>query len=291
LLITFIGLQSAGIVVGNPATLVAPGSLKNNAPALLALCGLILMVALEYFEIMGGLLIGIVAVTGAGIAFGLVEVPAAVVAVPPSLAPIFCQLDFSGLGSVNFWAIVFTFFFVDFFDTLGTLVGVCGRGGLLDQKGHLPNAKGALLADAVGTTVGAVLGTSTVTSYVESASGIAQGGRTGLTSLVTGLLFLVALFFSPLVNLVPTYATAPALIMVGMYMIMSLRGLDFEDWTEFFPAVLAALMMPMAYGIAIGIEFGVVAYVSIKVLTGRAKEVSWVMIALTALFAFKEIFA
>ena len=192
------------------------------------------------------------------------------------------------LGNSNFWIIVFTFFFVDFFDTVGTLVGVCNRSGLCDADGKLPNAKGALLADAIGTVAGAVLGTSTVTSYVESASGIAQGGRTGLSALVTGLLFLVALFFTPLVGMVPAHATAPALILVGVYMMMGIRDLNFDDWTELVPAILAFIMMPLSYSISVGIEFGVVAFVLLKALSSKGKDVSVIMWALTVLFILKE---
>ncbi|MDR1649852.1 MAG: NCS2 family permease [Synergistaceae bacterium] len=291
LFIAFIGLQGAGIVVANPATLVGLGSIRNNLSISLALGGLVLMAALEHFRVKGSLLIGIVAVTGAGIALGRVSLPESIVAVPPSLAPIFMQFDFSGLGNPDFWIIVFTFFFVDFFDTVGTLVGVCNRSGLLDEQGRLPRAKEALMADAVGTVAGAMLGTSTVTSYVESASGIAQGGRTGLTAVVVGFLFLVSIFFTPLVGIVPSYATAPALIIVGIYMMMGLRDLNFGDWTELTPAMLAFFMMPLAYSIATGIEFGIVSYVVLKIVTGRTKEVNPVMIGLTILFIFKELCA
>ena len=186
---------------------------------------------------------------------------------------------------------MFTFFFVDFFDTVGTLVGVCNRSGLLDERGQLPRAKEALMADAVGTVAGAMLGTSTVTSYVESASGVAQGGRTGLTALVTGGLFLAAIFFSPVVGVVPSYATAPALILVGIYMMMGLRDLDFGDWTELTPALLAFLMMPLAYSIAIGIEFGIVSYVVLKIVTGKVKDVHWVLVGLAIVFILKELYA
>ena len=291
LFIAFIALQGAGIVIANPATLVGLGSVKSNFAISLALAGLILIGALEYFKVSGSLLIGIIAVTGAGVVFGKVPMPDTVVSMPPSLSPIFMQLDFSGLRNPNFWIVVFTFFFVDFFETVGTLVGVCNRSGLLDEQGRLPRAKEALMSDAVGTVAGSLLGTSTITSYVESASGIAQGGRTGLTAVVVGILFLVSIFFSPLVGIVPAYATAPALLMVGVYMMMGLRDLDFDDWTELLPAMLAFFMMPLAYSIAIGIEFGIVAYVLLKAVTGKAKDVNWVLIGLAILFVLKEIFA
>ena len=288
LFIAFIGLQGAGIVVRNDATLVSLGHFKGNLPALLALGGLLLMAVLEAYKVTGALLIGILAVTAAAVGLDLVALPGAFVSTPPSIAPIFGQFDFSMLNQPNFWVIMFTFFFVDFFDTVGTLVGVCNRSGLLDEDGNLPNARGALLADAIGTTAGAVLGTSTVTSYVESASGIAQGGRTGLSALVTGVLFLAALFFTPIVGMVPGYATAPALVIVGIYMMMSLRDLNFDDWTELVPSILGFVMMPLSYSIAVGIEFAIVSYVLIKWLSGKAKDVSWLMVALAAVFVLKE---
>lgn len=288
LFIAFIGLQGAGIVVKNDATLVSLAHLKGNLPALLALLGLLLMAVLQAYRVTGALLIGILAVTAAAVGLDLVPLPESFVSHPPSIAPIFAQFDFSMLNQPNFWVIVFTFFFVDFFDTVGTLVGVCNRSGLLDEKGNLPNARGALLADAIGTAAGALLGTSTVTSYVESASGIAQGGRTGLSALVTGALFLVALFFTPIVGIVPPYATAPALILVGVYMIMGIRDLNFDEWTELVPALLGFILMPLSYSIAIGIEFAIVSYVLIKLLSGKAKDVSWLMAVLAVIFILKE---
>ena len=293
LFIAFIGLQSAGIIVGNPATLVSLASFKGNMPACLALGGLLLVIVLECYKITGALLIGIVAITAAATGMGMITVPETFVSSVPSLKPIFAQIqltNFSLFTDSRFWVIVFTFFFVDFFDTVGTLVGVCSRSGMLDEQGRLPNAKGALMADAVGTVAGAILGTSTVTSYVESASGVKQGGRTGLTSIVTGCLFLGALFFTPLVSIVPSYATAPALVMVGIYMIMGLRELNFEDWTELVPALIAFIVMPLAYSIAAGIEFGIVSYALIKILTGKSKDVSPVLGVLALLFILKEAF-
>ena len=288
LFIAFIGLQSAGIVVKNDATLVSLGHLSGNLPAILALGGLILMAVLEAYRVTGALLIGILAVTAAAVGLNLTALPESFVSHPPSIAPIFGQLDFSMLNRLDFWVIMFTFFFVDFFDTVGTLVGVCNRSGLLDENGTLPNARGALLADAIGTTAGAILGTSTVTSYVESASGIAQGGRTGLSAVVTAALFLAAMFFTPVVGMVPAYATAPALIIVGVYMMMSLRDLNFDDWTELVPSILGFIMMPLAYSVSIGIEFAIVSYVLIKILSGRMKDVSWLMAVLAVIFIVKE---
>ena len=291
LFVAFIGLQSAGIIIDNNATLLGLGSVKNNIPMMLSLAGLFIMSVLTALNVKGALLIGIVLITAAAAALGLVEIPETFVSTPPSIMPIVGKLDFSLIKEPEFWIVVFTFFFVDFFDTLGTLVGVCNRSGLLDEKGNLPRAKGALMADAVATMAGAVLGTSTVTSYVESSSGVAQGGRTGLTSIVTALLFVAAIFFTPLVGMVPAYATAPALIIVGMYMMVSLRDLNYDDWTEAIPSMLGFFMMPFAYSIATGIEFAIVSYVVIKILTGKFKDISLLMVVLSALFIAKEFLA
>ena len=291
LFIAFIGLQSAGIVVDNNATLLGLGHLRNNAPMMLSLLGLLIMAVLTAWNVKGALLLGIIIVTGIAAAMGLVEVPAKFVSEPPSIMPLVGQLDFSLIKSPEFWIVVFTFFFVDFFDTLGTLVGVCNRSGLLDENGNLPRAKGALMADAVATMAGAAMGTSTVTSYVESSSGVAQGGRTGLTAVVTALLFVCAIFFTPLVRMVPAYATAPALIIVGIYMMMSLRDINYDDWTELIPSIIGFFMMPLAYSIAIGIEFAIVTYVAIKLLTGRFRDISFLMVVLSVLFVAKELLA
>ncbi|MDR3280867.1 MAG: NCS2 family permease [Synergistaceae bacterium] len=296
LFIAFIGFQGSGIIVSNEATLVTSAGLKGNMPAILTIVGLVAIGAFEALKVRGAILWGIIATTVLAVATGVAPLPEAVVSMPPSIAPIFAKLDFSGVGIdfknpavVNFWIIVFTFFFVDFFDTVGTLVGVANRAGLLDKDGNLPNARGALLADAIGTTAGAVLGVSTVTSYVESASGVGVGGRTGLTALVTGLLFLLAIFFNPIISIVPACATAPALIFVGMYMLMNVASLDFNDWTELLPAMTAIFMMPFAYSIAAGIEFGFITYAVVKLLTGRAKDVSVIMWVLAIVFIAKEL--
>ena len=276
LFIAFIGLKSAGIVVSNPATSVGLGNLKS-VEALLALFGLFLMVLLHIRRVRGSILIGIVAVTLLGIPLGVTKMPESFMSMPPSLEPILFKLDFSQLLTTGFWVVVIAFFFVDFFDTVGTLVGCASRGGMLNEKGELPRARPALFSDAIATIAGACLGTSTVTTYVESATGIEEGGRTGLTAIVCGVLFLLAVFFYPLFVVVPACATAPALIMVGAFMMMGLDQLDFSDWTEGFPAILAMFMMPLGYSISVGIEFAVVSYVVLKLLTGRAKEVSWLM--------------
>jgi AGZA family xanthine/uracil permease-like MFS transporter len=289
LFIAFIGLQSAGVIVKNDAVLVGLGNLKS-VEVLLACLGFFIMGALEARKVKGSILWGILIITGIAVFLGVAKAPEALVSTPPSVMPIFMKMDFSGLANPNFWIVMFSFFFVDFFDTVGTLVGVTNRAGMLDAEGRLPRAREALMADAIGTTAGAVLGTSTVTSYVESASGVEQGGRTGLTALVTGVLFLLALFFSPIVSIVPACATAPALVLVGVFMMASLKDLDFSDWTDFVPASVAIFVMPFSYSIAHGIEFGIISFVVLKVLGGKAKDVSPIMLVLAALFVAKEIF-
>ena len=291
LFIAFIGLQGAGIIVNNDATLLGLGSIRNNIPMMMSIAGFIIMAVLTALNVKGALLIGILVITAAAAGLGFVEVPETFVSQPPSIMPLVGKLDFSMIKEPQFWVVVFTFFFVDFFDTLGTLVGVCNRSGLLDENGNLPRAKGALMADAVATMAGAAMGTSTVTSYVESSSGVAQGGRTGLTAIVTALLFVGAIFFTPVVKMVPGYATAPALIIVGIYMMMSLRDINYDDWTELIPSLMGFFMMPLAYSIAVGIEFAIVSYVLIKVFTGKFKDISFLMVALSVLFIAKEFLA
>ena len=286
--IALIGLQGAGIIVGNPATLVSLGSLASK-PAILAIVGFVVMMALEVHKVKGAILWGILAVTAMAVPLGVTSMPQGIVSMPPSIGPIFMKIDFSQIASGTFWVIVFTFFFVDFFDTVGTLVGVTNRAGLLDANGNLPRAREALMADAVGTTVGAVLGTSTVTAFVESASGVEQGGRTGLTALVTAILFVLAIFFSPIVSIVPACATAPALVMVGIYMMMSLKDLDFSSFTDVVPASVAIFMMPFSYSIATGIEFGILTFVALKFAACRKNEISPVMWGLFAIFLLKEL--
>ena len=297
LFIAFIGFQSSGLVVANPATLVTHAGLKDNLPAILMVFGLIVIGALESMKIRGAILWGILATTAAAIPLGIAPLPESIMSMPPSIAPIFWKMDFSVVGFdfsnpavVNFWIVVFTFFFVDFFDTVGTVIGVSNRAGLLDKDGNLPQASEALMADAVGTVAGAALGVSTVTSYVESASGVGVGGRTGLTAIVVAILFMLAIFFSPIISIVPACATAPALIFVGVYMMMGIRDINFDDWTELLPAIMAVFMMPFTYSISTGIEFAVISYAALKLFTGRAKEVSIVMWVLAAIFLAKELF-
>ncbi len=287
LFIALIGLVGAGIVVDNPATLVSLGDLTKPAP-ILSLCGLLLMAVLHAYKVKGALLWGILAVTLAAIPLGVASPPQGIISTPPSLSPILFKFDLKGLMNVAMIGVVITFLFVDLFDTLGTLIGVSARAGFLDKDGNLPRANKALTADAVATAVGACLGTSTVTTYVESASGVEEGGRTGLASCVVALLFLGALFFSPIARIVPTAATSPALIMVGVFMMQALKGLNFDDITEMVPAAIAIFTMPFTYSIAEGIAWGIISYTLIKLLTGRGRQVSLTMSILTALFLAKE---
>lgn len=287
--IAFIGLQGAGIIVKDEAVLVGLGNLKTVEVGL-AIAGFFIMAVLQARNIRGAILIGILVITAVAIPLGVAQAPESFVSAPPSVMPTFMKMDFSGLANPNFWIVMFSFFFVDFFDTVGTLVGVTKRADMLDCDGCLPKAREALMADAIGTVAGAVLGTSTVTSYVESASGVEVGGRTGLTAFVTATLFILALFFSPVVAIVPSCATAPALVLVGVFMMMSLKDLDYGNWTELVPACVAVMVMPFSYSIAVGIEFGIISYVGIKILSGRAKDVSAIMVGLAVIFAAKELF-
>ncbi len=273
--IAFIGLGNAGIVVPYEATFVTLGSVYTGS-ALVAIIGLFFTGALLAMKVKGALLIGIVGTTILSLPFGLTSLPAAPVSLPPSISPIFLQFEFGKLFTFDMLIVLFTFLFVDMFDTVGTLVGVASKAELLDNKGNLPKAKAALMADAVGTTVGAMLGTSTTTTYVESAAGVAEGGRTGLTALSAAGMFAIALFLSPLFLMVPSAATAPALILVGFFMMSPILKIDFNDYTEGIPAFLTVIMMPLTYSIAEGIAFGVLSYVLLKLFSGRGREVSLV---------------
>src|SRR5690554_125698 len=285
--IAFIGLQNAGIIVDNPATLLGLGDM-GSPTVLIALGGIVLTAILLAMKVKGALLIGIFAATIAGIPAGVTNVPDGnLISTPPSLAPIMFQFDFSQVFSVDMVIILFTFLFVDMFDTVGTLVGVSSKAGMLDEKGNVPRAKQALFADSIGTTAGAMLGTSTVTAYVESASRVAEGGSTGLTALTTGVLFLLALFFAPIFLMVPAAATAAALVLVGFFMMSPIVKINFDDFTEAIPAFVTIIMMPLTYSIAEGIVFGMLSYVILKIFTGRAKEISLVMAVLAVLFVLK----
>ncbi len=286
LFIAFIGLQNSGIIVDNPATLVSLGNITSG-PALIAILGLIITGILHARKVKGALLWGILAATILGWFNGVTPALNGVVAIPKMTdwTTVLFKLDIAGAFRLGTIGVLLSFLFVDMFDTAGTLVGVAQQADYLDEDGELPKASGALLADAVGTTGGALFGTSTVTTYVESASGVAEGGRTGLTGVVVSALFLLALFFRPLVGIVPAAATAPALIIVGTMMITNITKLDWDDFTEILPAFVTMIFMPFAYSIADGIALGFIVYPLIKLATGKGKDVHWLVYTLGVLFA------
>jgi AGZA family xanthine/uracil permease-like MFS transporter len=285
LFLAIIGLKSAGLITASPVTMVQMGDI--HAPStILAVLGFFLIVALEYRKVKGSIIIGVLGVTVLSVVLGLTEFKG-VFSAPPSIAPTFMQMDLKGAMNVGLLGVVFIFFFVDLFDTTGTLIGVSHRSGLLDKDGKLPRLKKALLADSSAIMVGAALGTSSVTAYVESAAGVAAGGRTGLTSLVVALLFLAALFVAPLAGTVPAYATAPALCYVAVLMARGLAEIDWDDITEAAPAVITAVGMPFTYSIADGIAFGFISYAAIKLFSGRFKDLSPAVLIITALWLIK----
>lgn len=285
LFLAIIGLQNAGIVVDHPATLVTMGDL-SDPKALLAAAGFGLMVVLSARKIPGALIIAILVITVVGIVSGVSDAQG-VFSMPPSLAPTFLQMDIAGALEVGMITIIFAFLFVDLFDTAGTLVGLAHRAGMLDADGRLPRLRKALLADSTATVAGAILGTSTTTSYIESAAGINAGGRTGLTAVAVAGLFLLSLFLSPLASTIPAYATAPALVFVACLMMRGLSEIDWEDITEVAPAVITAIAMPLTYSIATGIGFGFITYAVVKLLGGRVSEASPAVLVLAAAFVIK----
>ncbi|MDN5322813.1 MAG: adenine/guanine/hypoxanthine permease [Clostridia bacterium] len=305
LFIALIGLKNAGIIVHNPATgtlgLVGPHyftdeNLMKLLPfgtspqsIMLAILGLVVTGALVVKKVRGSLLFGILITTLVGIPLGVVKLGEnfSPVSMPPSISETLLAMDFGAVFSYGLIPIIFAFTFVDLFDTIGTLIGVSSKAGMLDENGHLPKANKALLADSIATMAGAALGTSTTTTYIESASGVAEGGRTGLTAITTAVLFLLALFFSPLVGIIPSAATAPILIIVGIFMMEPVTKINFSDYLEAIPAFFAMFMMPLAFSIAEGIVFGVISYTVLRALTGRQKEISVTMWILTALFIIR----
>ncbi len=283
--LAIIGLKNAGIVIDHPATLVTMGDLARPEPILASL-GFIAIAVLVARKVPGAILIVVLALTGVSITLGLVT-GGGIVSMPPSLVPTFAQMDIAGAMQVGLVVVVFAFLFVDLFDTAGTLVGLAHRAGLLDADGRLPRLKKALLADSTATMAGAVLGTSTTTSYIESAAGINAGGRTGLTAVTTAALFLICLFFSPLAALVPAHATAPALVFVACLMVRGLAEIDWDDITEVAPAVVTAIAMPLTFSIATGIGFGFITFVAVKYLAGRADEVGAATTLIAVAFILK----
>lgn len=287
LFITLIGLKNAGIVAPFEGTLVKLGDFSQHG-VWIALFGLLVTGVLYVRNVNGSILIGIVAATIFGFILGDVKLPdTSIVSAPPSIAPIFAQFEWDQVFSFNMLVVVFTLLFVNLFDTVGTLIGVVSKAGLADEDGNFPQMKKALLSDAIGTTAAAVLGTSTVTSYVESASGVASGGRTGLTSVGTALMFVLALFFAPLFLMVPAAATSPALIIVGLFMISSVSKINFNDMSEGLPAFLTIVFMPFTYSIAEGIVFGMLSFALIKTCSGKFKDVSVAVYVIAFLFLLK----
>ena len=288
LFIAFIGLSSAGVVVHDDATLVALGDITSGS-ALLALIGLIITSLLYMRNVPGSILIGILITMIIGMFMGVTEFKG-IVSHPESIAPIFCKFEFENIFTLDMLVVVLTFLFIDMFDTVGTLVGVCTKANMIDRDGKIYRIKQAFMADAIATTAGAVLGTSTTTTYIESAAGVAQGGRSGLTAFTVAVCFVVALFFSPLFLSIPAAATAPALIIVGLLMLEPVAKIQWNDFTEAIPAFICVIMMPFTYSISNGILLGMIAYVVINVMSGRYKKISTTMYILALLFILKYIF-
>lgn len=288
LFIAFIGVQNAEIVVHSDATLVALGDITSG-PALLGIIGLLITGFLYVKHVRGAMLIGILLTTLIGIPMGITEYQG-IMSQPESIAPIFCQFEWERIFTLDMLVVVFTFLFIDMFDTVGTLIGVCTRAGMVNKDGRIPRLNQAFMSDAISTTVGAMIGTSTTTTYVESAAGVAQGGRTGLTAFTIGCCFAVTVFFSPLFLSIPSAATAPVLIIVGLLMLEPIRNIDFTDYTESIPAFVTVLLMPMAYSISDGILIGMIFYVLLNVCCGKFRKLSPTMYILALLFILKYIF-
>jgi AGZA family xanthine/uracil permease-like MFS transporter len=288
LFIAFIGMKNLGLVTHSPATLVQLGELSGAV--IVGICGLLLIAVLETFKIRGSILIGVIATTVAGMLLdaigilpGLAPLPQEIISLPPSIAPIAFQLDILGALKFSLWGSIFSFMFVDLFDSLGTLLAVCREAKMEDKNGNIAALPRMLTADAVATVGGALLGTSTTTTYIESAAGVADGGRTGLTSVVTGSLFLLAVFFTPLIAAVPVFATAPALIIVGIFMLRGVSQIDFHDFEVALPSFLTLILMPLTFSISTGLAFGFSSYVLLKLMRGRVKECDPVLIVIALL--------
>ena len=288
LFLALIGLKSAGIVVASPATLVTLGDI-TAFPAVMAVLGFFLIIALVQRGMKSAVMLSILIITGLGLIFGDVQYNG-IVSMPPSIMPTFMKMDLSQVFEVSMLSVVFAFLFVDLFDTSGTLVAVAQRGGFLDDKGRLPRLNRALTADSLATIAGAALGTSTTTSYVESTAGVSVGGRTGLTAVVVGLLFIAALFISPLAGMIPAYATAGTLLYVAILMMSGLMHVEWEDLTEAAPVVVVCILMPLTFSIATGIAFGMISYAAIKLMTGRFSDLNVGILVIAALFLAKFIY-
>ena len=288
LFIAFIGLQNAGIIANNDATLVSLGEITKGSP-LLGLIGLVITGLLVVKNVRGGLLIGILLTTLIGIPMGITNYQG-IISAPHSVSDIFCKFEWENIFTLDMLVVVFTFLFIDMFDTIGTLVGVCTKANILNPDGTIPRVKQAFMADAIATTAGACLGTSPTTTYVESASGVAQGGRTGLTAFVVACCFAISLFFSPLFLAIPSAATAPVLVIVGLFMLGPIKNIPLDDYAESIPAFITIIMMPLAYSISDGILLGMISYVVLNIFCGNYKKITPTMYVLAILFILKYIF-
>ena len=287
LFIALVGFKNAGIIVGNNATLVSLGDLSQPS-VYLSLLGLVLMGVLLFFRVKSALLLGIVAITLIGIPLGVSLYPGGhMVTMPPSIRPIFMQIDFRQVFHPDILVVVFTFLFVDMFDTVGTLVGVSQKANMINKSGKVLRAKQALISDSLATTFGSLMGSSTVTTYVESASGVATGGRTGFTSVITAMCFILALFLSAEFMMIPSAATSPALIMVGLFMITPITTIEFSKYLDAIPAFLTILLMPLTFSISEGIIFGILFYVLLRVISLKFKDLSWILVILSIIFTIK----
>ncbi|MDS0527627.1 NCS2 family permease [Clostridium sp. SHJSY1] len=281
--IAFIGLQGGKIIVANPSTLVGIGNMKDIT-VLLALLGVVIIAVLSYKNVKGAFMIGMAAVYILGLIFGVAELPKGIVSMPPSVAPVFMQFDFKSAMVIGIIPAILSMLFIDVFDSIGTLIGLASKAGYLDEKGNVQNADKVLTADAIGSAVGACLGTSTPVAFVESASGIAEGGRTGLTGLTVAAMFFLSLFFSPILTVIPGYATAPVLIVLGCIMMEPISKIDFSDITEAVPVFLTLILTLLTYSITDGLAFGFISFVLIKLFTGRGKEIPKPLYIVAALF-------
>ena len=289
LFIAFIGLQSSGLVVMQEGTLVTLGDVTSGS-ALLALIGLVITGVLYIMKVRGAMLIGILATTFIGIPMDVTPDITAIVDTPDSISPIFCQFEWDKVFTLDMLVVVFTLLFIDMFDTIGTLVGVSTKAGMVDEKGRVKNIKEAFMADAIATTAGACLGTSTTTTYVESAAGVAVGGRSGLTAFTVGICFAIAMFFSPLFLSIPAAATAPVLILVGLMMLEPITKIEFKDFSEAIPAFVCLIAMPMTYSISNGILLGIIAYAIINIICGKFRKLTATICILAVLFVMKFVF-
>ena len=290
LFIALIGFKNAGIVVSNESSLIGLGDFSDHA-IWVALAGLMIMSILLVLRVQGSVLIGIIAAALIGIPLKITTIPEnGLISLPPSLQPILFKLNFHEIFKPDMLIVLFTFLFVDMFDTVGTLVGVSSKANMLDEKGNVPKAKQALFADAIGTTLGALIGTSTVTTYVESAAGVLAGGRTGLTALTVAICFILVLFISPFFLAIPGAATAPALIIIGLFMISPISKVELDNYIDSIPVFLTIVVMPLAFSISEGISFGIISYVMVRLFTGKWKEVPIVLYILAGLFIARYFF-